>query len=85
MDGVALSGTISRLADYGVSANKLAALGANVLLLLNLALLTVGYVRFLLKRLAYQAIVQWQMRYLPVYAVWAALVVITFPPFFGFK
>ena len=32
----------------------------------------------------YRAIVEMQMRYLPVYAVWAAIVVIVFPPLFGF-
>ncbi len=85
VDGVALSGIISRLAEYGVSANKLAALGANILLLVNLVLLGIGYVRFIAGRVTYQAIVDVQMRYLPVYAIWAALVVIVFPPLFGFQ
>ena len=85
VDGVALSGIISRLAEYGVSANKLAALGANILLLVNLVLLGIGYVRFIAGRLRYQAIVDVQMRYLPAYAIWAALVVIVFPPLFGFQ
>ncbi len=85
VDGVALSGIISRLAEYGVSPNRLAALGANILLLVNLVLLGMGYVRFVLRRRTYQAIVHLQMRYLPVYGLWAALVVIVFPPLFGFK
>jgi len=84
VDGVALSGIISRVAEYGISANKLAALGANILLLVNLVLLGIGYARFIFSRLRYQAIVDVQMRYLPVYAIWAALVVIVFPPLFGF-
>ena len=67
------------------SANRLAALGANILLLVNLVLLAIGYVRFVVGRLTYQAIVDVQMRYLPVYAIWAALVVIVFPPLFGFR
>lgn len=85
VDGVALSGIISRLTEYGVSPNKLAALAVNALFLVNLVLLAIGYARFIFGRLAYQAIVRVQMRYLPVYAVWAALVVIVFPPLFGFK
>jgi hypothetical protein len=85
VDGVALSGIISRLAEYGVSPNRLAALGANVLLLVNLVFLGIGYVRFVFGRLAYQAIVEVQMRYLPAYCIWAALVVIVFPPLFGFR
>lgn len=85
IDAVALSGTISRLAQYGVSANKLAASGANVLLLINLVLLGIGYARFIFGRRTYQAIVDAQMRYLPVYALWAAFVVVAFPPLFGFR
>jgi hypothetical protein len=45
----------------------------------------IGYGRFICRRLRYQAIVEVQMRYLPVYAVWAAIVVIVFPPLFGFR
>ena len=85
VDGVALSGIISRLAQYGISANRLAALGGNILLLVNLVLLGIGYVRFVFGRRTYQAIVDVQMRYLPAYAVWAAFVVIVFPPLFGFQ
>ena len=85
VDVVALSGIISRLAEFGVSANRLAALGANILLLVNLVLLGIGYVRFTFGRLTYQAIVDMQMRYLPLYAIWHALVAIVFPPLFGFQ
>ncbi len=85
VDGVALSGIISRLAEFGITANRLAALGANILLLVNLAFLGLGYARFIFGRLTYQAIVDVQMRCLPAYAIWAALVVIIFPPLFGFQ
>lgn len=85
VDGVALSGIISRLAEYGVSPNRLAALGMNILLLVNLVLLGIGYASFVARRMGYQRIVEAQMRYLPVYAVWAAAVVIVFPPVFGFR
>jgi len=85
VDVVALAGIASRLAEYGVSPNRLAALVANILLLVNLVLLAVWYGRFAFGRLRYQALVDLQMRYLPVYPVWAALVVIAFPPLFGFK
>ena len=85
VDGVALSGIISRLAEYGVSPNRLAALGANILLLVNLVLLGIGHFRFVLRRGTYQPIVNMQMRYLLVYGLWAALVVVVFPPLFGFE
>ena len=85
VDGVALAGIASRLAGYGTTPNRLAALGENVFLLIDLLLVAVAYGRFIWGRLRYQAVVEMQMRYLPVYAVWAAAVVIVFPPVFGFR
>jgi hypothetical protein len=85
VDSVALVGIASRLADYGVTPNRLAALVANILLFVNLLLSAIGYARFLWGKFRYQRIIEVQMRYLPVYAVWAALVVVLFPPLFGFR
>jgi hypothetical protein len=46
VDGIALAGIVSRLAEFGITANRLAALGENVVLLVNLILVAIGYVRF---------------------------------------
>ena len=35
-------------------------------------------------RRAFAELERWQTRYAPVYAVWAAVVVVVFPPLFGF-
>ncbi|MBD3349255.1 MAG: DUF4153 domain-containing protein [Candidatus Eisenbacteria bacterium] len=83
-DAVALSGIVGRLATYGFSPNKAAALGENVALMINLLLLAAGYFRFLSGRLRYQTVVDWQMSYLPVHALWAAFVALAFPPLFEF-
>ena len=83
-NGIALSGIVARLSTYGFSANRTAALGENIALLVNLLLLAIGYARFLAGRLRFQVIVDLQMRYLPAYAAWAAFVVIAFPPIFAF-
>ena len=42
------------------------------------------YARFLRGRGEFAALERWQMTYLPVYSVWAAVVVVVFPPLFGF-
>ncbi len=83
-DGIALSGIVVRLAAYGLSPNKAAALGENLLLMANLVLLVVGHLRFLSGRSHYQTVIDWQMRYLPAHAIWAAFVALAFPPLFGF-
>ncbi len=83
-DGIALSGIIGRLTAYGLSPNKAAALGENIALMVNLILLAAGYFRFLSARSRYETVIDWQMRYLPVHAVWAAFVALAFPLLFGF-
>jgi hypothetical protein len=55
-----------------------------VILLVNLAWSAVLYVRFLRGRESFTALERWQTGYVPVYAVWAAIVVIAFPPVFGY-
>jgi hypothetical protein len=45
------------------------------------AWLTGGFVR---RRRAFGTLERWQTRYLPVYALWAAVVVLAFPPLFRF-
>lgn len=83
-DAVALWGISERIAEFGFTPNRVAALGLNVILLVNLIWSAVLYIRFLTGGTKFSALEKWQTDYLPVYAVWAAIVVITFPPLFGF-
>ncbi len=84
VDAVALAGIASRISDFGFSPNKTAALGENLVILANLAWSAWLYGRFLLRKGSFRALERWQTSYLPVYAVWAAVVVVVFPPLFGF-
>ncbi len=83
-DAVALWAIAARITEFGFTPNRVAALGENVILLVNLAWSSVLYIRFLRGRGAFAELERWQTNYLPVYAVWAAIVVIVFPPLFGF-
>jgi hypothetical protein len=83
-DAVALWAIGARISEFGFSANRVAALGANAILLVNLAWSAVLYIRFLRGRAPIKELERWQTNYLPVYAVWAATVVIVFPPAFGY-
>ena len=84
VDLVALVAIAARIAEFGFSPNKVAALGENLLLLVNLAWSAWLYARFLQGRGSFAALERWQTTYLPVYAVWAGLVVAVFPPLFGY-
>ncbi|GAA2173280.1 hypothetical protein GCM10009784_06980 [Arthrobacter parietis] len=84
VDAVMLTAMLTRIAEFGFSPNKIAALGLNLLLLVHLvraAWLTVGFLR---GRRPFGQLENWQTRYLPVYGAWAAVVVVLFPPAFGF-
>ena len=83
-DAVALWAIAARITEFGFTPNRVAALGENVILLINLAWSAVLYLRFLIGRGSFPSLERWQTRYVPVYAGWAAMVVIVFPPLFRY-
>lgn len=85
VDALALWAIAARISEFGFSPNKVAALGENLILLVNLGWSAVLYARFLAGRVAFTPLERWQTAYLPVYAVWAWVVVVVFPPVFGFR
>ena len=84
VDALALAAIAARITEFGFTPNRVAALGENIVLLVNLAWLVRLHARFLRGRGEFATIERWQMAYLPVYSVWAALVVVVFPPLLGF-
>ncbi len=85
VDAVALWAIAARISEFGLSPNKVAALGENLILLVNLAWSAVLYGRFLARRVPFAPLERWQTAYLPVYGLWAWIVVAVFPPVFGFR
>jgi hypothetical protein len=83
-DAVALWAIAARITEFGFTPNRVAALGENVILLVNLAWSAALYIRFLRGQGSFTVLERWQTNYLPVFAAWAAIVVIAFPPVFGF-
>ena len=84
VDGLALAAIASRISEFGLTPNRVAALGENLILLINLAWSAWLYAEFVLGRGQFRALETWQTGYLPVYSSWAALVVVLFPPLFGY-
>lgn len=80
----ALWAIAARIGGMGFTPNRVAALGMNVILIVNLAWSAVLYTRFLRGRAGFAALERWQTGYLPVYAAWAAVVVVVFPWLFRF-
>ena len=85
VDAVALWAIAARISEFGFTPNRVAALGENLILLVNLAWSAWLYASFLRHRGPFAALERWQVAYLPVYSAWAALVVVVFPPVFGYR
>jgi hypothetical protein len=85
VDGVALAAIAARISEFGFTPNRVAALGENLILLINLAWSAWLYARFLRHRGSFAVLERWQIAYLPVYSIWAGLVVVMFPPVFGYR
>jgi hypothetical protein len=82
INGIALSAIVFRLSSYGITPNRLAVLGVNLLIFANLIWIILSYVRFLGNKTGPLAIQDAVTKYLPVYGLWAAFVTFTFPLIF---
>ncbi len=85
VDVIALSAIVFRLSSYGLTPNRLAVLGANLLVFGNLAGILYYYIGFLSGKVDMEDVEQWVTRYLPLYAAWTAFVVFAMPFLFGFS
>ena len=82
-DAAALWAIAVRITEFGFSPNRVTAMGVNIILLTTLIWSAVLYIRFLRGTGSFDSLERWQTDYLPIYAAWAAIVVIVFPPVFG--
>ena len=85
LDVMVLGAMIARIGEHGFTPNRTAALGINLVLLVNLAGAAWLSVQFLRRRSRLHRLERWQTSYLPVFALWAATVVVVLPLLFGFS
>ncbi|MFZ5784825.1 MAG: permease prefix domain 1-containing protein, partial [Acidobacteriota bacterium] len=74
VDAMALWAIAARISEFGFSPNKIAALGENLILLVNLGWSAVLYGRILAGRAPFAKLERWQTAFLPVYVTWAWVV-----------
>lgn len=84
IDVLVLVAILGRITEWGFTPNKSAALGENLVLFANLAWTAWLYVSIIRRRKRFAQLEDWQTNYMPVYAAWAAAVVLLFPPLFSF-
>ncbi len=85
IDGVALSAILFRLSSFGITPNKVAALGENIVLLVNLGGLAALYIFYFAKKITFSVLEKWQTFYLYIFVGWTAVVTFIFPIIFSFK
>ena len=85
VNGIALSAISFRISEWGITPNRLAVLGGNILILVHLLLVTVMLFKGSTKKAAITEVGRSIVLYIPVYFVWAAVVVFIFPLLFGFE
>jgi hypothetical protein len=84
LDLLVLGAMAARIGDLGMTPNRAAALGLNLVLLGNLAGTAWHGLRFVRNRGGVDPLLRWQTAYLPAFPAWAAIVVVVLPPLFRF-
>jgi uncharacterized membrane protein YozB (DUF420 family) len=85
VNGIALSAIVFRISEWGMTPNRAAVLGGNILILVHLVLVASKMLRYMLKKAEFSTVGKTIAWYLPVYCIWTIIVTFIFPFLFGFK
>ena len=85
VNGIALSAILFRIFEWGITPNRAAVLGGNVLILVNLVLVTLQLYKVLSRKADISGVGKVIASYLPVYCIWTTIVTFVFPLIFGFR
>jgi hypothetical protein len=85
VNGVALSAIAFRISEWGITPNRMAVLGVNILMLIHLLLVAKKLISTVLKENPLEDVGLVLVKYLPFYLIWTAIVVFLFPVIFGFE
>jgi len=85
IDMVALSAIFYRLNAYGITPNRLAVLGSNLLIFVNLVLIMIDLYNVNFRKADIGKVELTISKYLPFYAIFTFIIVFLFPLIFGMK
>lgn len=85
VNAIALSAILFRISEWGITPNRAAVLGGNVLILINLLLVMAQLFKVLSKEADITGVGKVISSYLPVYFSWVTIVTFLFPFLFGFR
>lgn len=85
INGIALSAILFRISEWGITPNRLAVLGSNVLILTNLLLMSFGLFKTVKDGNQIEKVGNSVISFLPIYSLWFVVVTFAFPLIFNFK
>lgn len=85
VNGIALSAILFRISEWGMTPNRAAVLGSNVLILVNLLLVLAQLIKVVSRKSEIEGVGRIISSYLPIYFAWTIIVTFIFPVLFGFK
>jgi len=85
VNGIALSAIVFRIAEGGITPNRLAILGGNILILINLLIVTYRLFKAINDKNEIEKVENSIASFLPIYCLWTILVTFIFPVLFNFK
>src|SRR5690606_13300468 len=74
VNGIALSAILFRISEWGITPNRVAVLGANLLILINLVMVTGQLLKVTAKKANLHGVGKVISSYLTVYIIWAIIV-----------
>jgi hypothetical protein len=85
VNGIALSAVLFRITEWGITPNRAAVLGANVLMITHLLFVATRLWKAMKHKTDLSLVGKSMALFLPIYAIWAAIVTFLFPFIFGFR
>ena len=85
VNGIALSAILFRISEWGITPNRLAVLGGNILMLTNLLIVTFKLFKNVSKKADISEVENSISMFLPIYIIWTIIVTFIFPLIFHFK
>ncbi len=85
LNGIALSAIIFRITEWGITPNRLAVLGANLLILTNLLIVSYQLLKSIKNTNRIENVEKSIASFIPFYVIWAVVVTFVFPLIFNFR
>ena len=85
INGIALSAIVFRISEWGITPNRLAVLGSNILILTNLTIVSYRLFKSLKSSNELATVENSIATFLPIYSAWTVVVIFIFPILFSFR